>query len=175
MEARSLSIRPDITFASTSARVTPTGPRAARFGEVLSNTVVQSAESAMRVLPGSPAMALAVRGAAGSGALGVPMSGTMSTMSATTGSPVGMSSAQGPVAATGRTPGLSTPASGNLGGASAAEGAGVDASLQQSQDMNLYYLQLQENINAQNRSYSALSNVMKAQHETVKTAIGNIR
>jgi hypothetical protein len=30
-------------------------------------------------------------------------------------------------------------------------------------------------VNAQNRSYTALSNVLKAEHETVKTAIGNIR
>ena len=41
--------------------------------------------------------------------------------------------------------------------------------------MNLYYLQVQEAVNAQNRSFTTLSNVLKAQHDTVKTAIGNIR
>ena len=52
---------------------------------------------------------------------------------------------------------------------------GLDGSLQQSQDMNLYYLQVQEQVNQQNRSFTTISNVMKAQHDTVKNAIGNIR
>ena len=37
------------------------------------------------------------------------------------------------------------------------------------------YLQIQEQVNAQNRTFSTLSNVLKAEHDTVKTAIGNIR
>jgi hypothetical protein len=41
--------------------------------------------------------------------------------------------------------------------------------------MFMSYLQVQETVNAQNRSFTTLSNVMKAQHDTVKTAIGNIR
>lgn len=41
--------------------------------------------------------------------------------------------------------------------------------------MNLYYLELQEQISAENRAYTTLSNVMKARHDTVKNAIGNIR
>lgn len=172
MDSRTISARPDIAFATTAPRVTPTPPRASRFGEVLSNTVVQSAESAMRVLPGSPTMALAVRTATGTngGTLGVPM-----TMSG--------ASAQGPsaIGGTHSAIGGSLVGAGGLGsgtgatGTTAAETPSMESSLQQSQDMNLYYLQLQENINAQNRSFTALSNVMKAEHETVKTAIGNIR
>jgi hypothetical protein len=154
MEPRTLAPRPDVALANTSPSVTPTPPRASRFGEVLSNTVVRTAESAMRVLPGSPMMAVAVRGATGSpGSIGVPMN----TMSVT--------SPQGPTAG-GAVPG----ASGGVPGTS-----GLEASLQQSQDMNLYYLQIQESVNAQNRSFTALSNVLKAEHDTVKTAIGNIR
>jgi hypothetical protein len=60
-------------------------------------------------------------------------------------------------------------------GAGGAEGGGLESSLQQSQEMNLYYLQIQEAVNSQNRSFTALSNVLKAEHDTVKTAIGNIR
>ena len=37
------------------------------------------------------------------------------------------------------------------------------------------YLQLQEQISAENRQFSTLSNVLKARHDTVKNAIGNIR
>lgn len=40
---------------------------------------------------------------------------------------------------------------------------------------SMYYLQLQQQIQEENRTYSTLSNVLKARHETVKNAIGNIR
>ncbi len=173
MEPRSISARPDVALASTTPRVTPTPPRASRFGEVLSNTVVRSAESAMRVLPGSPMMAVAVRGAAGTGGtLGVPMT----TMS----SPQGPASAAGPrvgnpSAGLGSTPAIGGPALGGGAAPIGGEAGSIEASLQQSQDMNLYYLQVQESVNAQTRSFTALSNVLKAQHDTVKTAIGNLR
>jgi hypothetical protein len=56
------------------------------------------------------------------------------------------------------------------------EGANDMASvMKQSQEFNLYYLQIQEEMSQENRRFSALSNVMKARHETSKTAIGNIR
>lgn len=174
MDIRTISARPDVALASTAPRVTPTPPRASRFGEVLSNTVVRSAESAMRILPGSPMMAVAVRSATGTGGtLGIPMNT--------------MSSPQGPISATaarvsGPGTGLAGVAGASGGGAPTIGGTGVggeapgiEASLQQSQDMNLYFLQIQESVNAQNRSFTALSNVLKAQHDTVKTAIGNIR
>ena len=175
MEPRTISARPNVTFANAAPRVTPTPPRGSRFGEVLTNTVVRSAESAMRILPGSPMMALAVRGATGSGGtLGVPMN----TMS----SPQGPAASGARLAAVGPNLGVTGPASGSLpapGGigtsGAPSEAASLEASLQQSQDMNLYYLQIQESINAQNRSFTALSNVLKAEHDTVKTAIGNIR
>jgi hypothetical protein len=158
METRNLSARSDVHVATTAARVTPTPPRAGKFAEVLGKSVVRSAETAMRSLPGAPLMAVAVRG----GAAPVPMGRT------------GMSGPEGPVA------GASMSASGVGGvggvpGGAPGEAAGIESSLQQSQDMNLYFLQIQEAVNAQNRSFTALSNVLKAQHDTVKTAIGNIR
>lgn len=152
MDTRALSSRPGITLATTTARETPTPPRAGKFGEVLSKTVVRSAESAMTMLPGSPVMALAVRSATGTAAASVPVgTGASPTAAAST-------SAAGPTAS-----GTGT------------EMPGLDGSLQQSQDMNLYYLQVQEQVNQQNRSFTTISNVMKAQHDTVKNAIGNIR
>ena len=57
----------------------------------------------------------------------------------------------------------------------AAPGSSVDALLSRNADQNLYYLQLQEQISAESRSYTALSNVLKARHDTIKNAIGNIR
>ena len=61
----------------------------------------------------------------------------------------------------------------SIGGAG--EGSSVEGTLLQSQEFNLYYLQLQEQLSAENRAFSAMSNVLKTRHDTVKNAIGNIR
>ena len=57
---------------------------------------------------------------------------------------------------------------------STADGS-LEGTLAQQQELNLYYLQIQEEVNAQNRTFSALSNVLEVEHSTAKTAIGNIR
>jgi hypothetical protein len=51
---------------------------------------------------------------------------------------------------------------------------GVESSLAQAQDMNLYYLEVQQAVDAQNRQFTTLSNVLKAEHDTAKSAIDNI-
>jgi septal ring factor EnvC (AmiA/AmiB activator) len=40
---------------------------------------------------------------------------------------------------------------------------------------NLQYLQLQNQMQQENRSYTAVSNIMKTKHDTVKNSISNIR
>lgn len=166
MSSSSISARPDVAVAQTAPRVTPTPPRTA-FKEVLGQTVVGSAEAAMKMLPGSPLMAVAIRGATGQSgsALGVPVT-----------SPASLStrSAEGPTVGS-TSSGIGGAIGGAVSGTTTGAEPGVESSLQQSQDMNLYYLQIQEQVNAQNRSFTALSNVLKAEHDTVKTAIGNIR
>ena len=173
MDSSSISARPDVTVATTQPRVTPTPNRGA-FKQVLANGLVRGAETAMKVLPGGPLMAVAVRGVGGSGALGVPVNGIgSSTMSASGPGSINTS------ASTLASAGLS--ATGIAGSTTGAAGTGaptdgsLESSLQQSADMNLYYLKIQEDVNAQNRTFSTLSNVLKAEHDTVKTAIGNIR
>ncbi len=165
MPLSSIASHPSVSFTNSAPRPTPTPPRAVRFGEVLSSTVMRSAESAVQMLPGAPAMALALRGGIPGPAL------PQRTSSALTSSQGAVPTAPGAPfsssAATGPTP-LGSPAS-------SGESGPLGASLQQSQDMNLYYLQIQESVNAQNRTFTALSNVMKAEHDTVKTAIGNLR
>jgi hypothetical protein len=39
----------------------------------------------------------------------------------------------------------------------------------------LQYLQLQSQMQAENRSYTAVSNIMKTKHDTVKNSISNVR
>jgi len=41
--------------------------------------------------------------------------------------------------------------------------------------MSMQYLELQEQMQQENRQFSTLSNIMKTRHESAKTAIGNIR
>ena len=48
-------------------------------------------------------------------------------------------------------------------------------SSEMSQSFNLQYLQLQQNMQEENRQFSSLSNVMKTKHDTAKNAINNVR
>ena len=73
-------------------------------------------------------------------------------------------------------------AAGGSGSASLA-GAGGDGDMmtqmkelqQQSRDMNLEMLALQEQVQQENRRFTTASNVLKARHDTAKAAISNIR
>ena len=48
--------------------------------------------------------------------------------------------------------------------------------LQETQmSFNLQYLQLQSQMQEENRSFTAVSNIMKTKHDTVKNSISNIR
>ncbi len=145
---------PGAMLTTSAPRPTPTQPKVP-FGEIMNRTLAVGAQVAMSTIPGAPLMAFALRGGAGPS---MPVSSpSLGASSAAT------TSAEGPSATSG---GAST------GGGT---GGGLEGSLAQSQEMNMYYLQIQEQVNAQNRSFTTLSNVLKAEHETVKTAIGNIR
>lgn len=136
----------------TAPRVTP--PVGRPFGQVIkagADAVVNGAESAIRRLPGGPILAAALRQPVQAGASGTAVP-----------------SAEGP---TGTAGGGAAAASLSPG----AEAPSMDALLAHNADQNLLYLELQERISAESRSYTALSNVLKARHDTVKNAIGNIR
>lgn len=167
---------PNMSVHTSGPRLTPGNPRVP-FAEVMKGAATAGAELAMRTLPGGPAIAVAVRGGgAPSGMTSGPYAAAAPRLGATA-SGVTMGTAEGPAGATGSsTPGVNV--SGTVGGTSASsggEGAGLDQAMAHSQEMNLYFLRVQEEVNAQNRTFTTLSNVMKAEHETVKTAIGNIR
>ncbi len=183
MDSPSIASRPDVTVATTAPRVTPTPARGA-FKKILAQSLVRGAETAMKVLPGGPLMAIAIRGGGGPGpAMGLSMTGVGSPIRGG-GAPEGPGGGSRPSALGGMANSVGGAAIASAtgvagpGGAAGAGGAGdggLESSLQQSQEMNLYYLQIQEAVNSQNRSFTALSNVLKAEHDTVKTAIGNIR
>jgi len=151
--------RLDVIATESAPRVTPAS--GVPFREMVSrgaSVILRGAEAAISALPGAPIVAAAVRpsgvavgapaGSAGAAGLGTPR------VPATSGA------AEGPAGAT---------------GGSGPEGSSVEGALAQSQEFNLYYLQLQEQLSAENRAFSAMSNVLKTRHDTVKNAIGNIR
>jgi hypothetical protein len=51
----------------------------------------------------------------------------------------------------------------------------LEGMLDHNADKNLYYIAIQERISAENRMYTAYSNVLRVRHETMKNAIGNFR
>jgi hypothetical protein len=141
---------PLVAAGPTAPRTTdqPTRP----FQAVLrasASAVVSSAEAAVRALPGGPILAAAFR----------PTSGVAPAGLAAPGAPALTTPEGAPVAGTGAIPGS----------------PGVEGMLGENSDKNLYYIVLQERISAENRQYTAYSNVLRARHETMKNAIGNFR
>ncbi len=144
---------PGVYETATAPRVTPEPARP--FQQVMnagSLAIVSGAEAAVTHLPGGSILAAAMRPGVSS--------------SAVPNSPV--TSAIGPT-------GTATSGSNGLGTTGSSSDANMQAVMSQDADQNLYYLQLQEQMSAESRSYSAISNVLKARHDTMKNAIGNIR
>ena len=166
-------VRSDVVTVTSAARPTPTPVRVS-FGEVLAkgaSTLAAGAEAAMEVLPGGPLIAAALRG--GSANLGQPSTPMMSSGLGAHPNTVS-TSAEGPTAIGGSSVG------GGFGtGTGTGTGTGgapsMDQSLQQSQEMNMYFLQIQQEVNQQNQTFTTLSNVMKSEADTIKNAIGNLR
>jgi hypothetical protein len=62
------------------------------------------------------------------------------------------------------------------GGSSQMELLNATKNMQEmAQSFNLQYLQLQEKMQSENRSFSTVSNVMKTKHDTAKSSISNVR
>jgi hypothetical protein len=173
--------RPDIVAVESTPRPTARPARVA-FGDVLAagaSGFAQGAQLAVSALPGSAVTAAAVRGGGSpSSVMGAPV-GTASV------SPEGPGVSGGGVSALGL--GSATTAGGGLplGGAGlggvagtgtgSTDGTGtIEQSLAQSANLNIYYLQLQEQEDAQNRAFTAQSNILKTEHDGCKNAIGNI-
>jgi hypothetical protein len=156
---------PDVVMIESAPRPTPT-PARVSFSQVLAagvNGIVEGAEIAASKLPGSPITAAALRGG---------MTTTSDPVAAIGGVAVN-TSAEGPAGV--GSAGVTLGGVGTSAGGSAADPTGaIGASLQQSAQMNLYYLEIQQQVDTQNRTFTALSNVLKTEHDSAKSAIGNI-
>lgn len=142
----------NVNLGPTAARTT--APPARPFDQVMkasATAILNGAESAVVRLPGGAILAAAMR---------TPPDGGGSASS-----PVGPSAAGD----------HGVPGAGALPSGAPGSGPSIERVLDQNADQNLYFLGLQERISQENREFTAVSNVLKARHETVKNAIGNIR
>jgi hypothetical protein len=109
----------------------------------------------------------------GAGAAGLPGSdgGVGISGGGSTGIGVGVSGGVG-----GAMGGSSSPIGAAAGGGSQDQLLNATKQMQETQmSFNLQYLQLQSQMQAENRSYTAVSNIMKTKHDTVKNSISNVR
>jgi hypothetical protein len=116
-------------------------------------------------VPGAAVVSAAVTGAAGS----------------VQGGSGGFGGGSGQIAAGGETipfggPGLNTPTGQQSTGNSQQDMINQTKGMQEMMaSFNLQYLQLQERMQAENRSFTTVSNVMKTKHDTAKSSISNVR
>jgi hypothetical protein len=154
--------RNDVITTDSALRVTP--PSGVPFREMVTrgaSAILRGAEAAITSLPGAPIVAAAVRPSV---AAGTPLATNGAARFGAPRVPNLTGSAEVPAIGGGAAPV-------GPGG----EGSSVEGALAQSQEFNRYYLQLQEQLSAENRAFTAVSNVLKTRHDTVKNAIGNIR
>jgi hypothetical protein len=175
--------RPDVVLVDSAPRPTA-APVRVSFGQLLAagaGGLVQGAEAAATRLPGAPLAAAAVRAVAsgGMGAMSTTEPGVARGGLSALSTPEGLAGSSSPgiplgAMAPGAPSAPSAPTAPAAPGATTDPSGGIDASLQQSAQLNLYYLQVQQQVDAQNRSFTALSNVLKTEHDSAKAAIQNI-
>jgi hypothetical protein len=146
--------------ATTSVQVNQTtqrqtaAPPATPFSQVLTTgaNVLLTGAAAVTGVVGGPVLAAAVREAGGQ------------LLGSATGGGGG---------ATGYTGGAAGAAAGAPG---ADAGVGQALAMQrESQSFSIQLLQLQQNVQDENRRFTTISNVLKSSHDTAKAAVGNIR
>lgn len=147
----------NLSVEATQPRQTPPPPER-RFAEALAEGVGAVVEGAAAVaatmVPGGPIVSAALR-----------------EVSARTDS---AADATGSAGGTGQRP--EAPGVGDLTITTGGGGVADYWRLQlQSQNFNLQFLQLQEALSQENRRFTALSNILKARHDTSKAVIQNIR
>ena len=162
-----MTTRVGVGGPSTSVYATATAPRvtpapARPFQQMMnagSAAIVSGAEAAVVHLPGGSILAAAMRPGVSGGSFSTPLSTSLNRPEGSAGT---------------ASSGLSTTTGGVSGGTGVGDPS-VEQVMSQDADQNLYYLKLQEQMSAESRGYSAISNVLKARHDTMKNAIGNIR
>lgn len=147
-----------VSASASAARVTAApGQPFKAIMHASASAIMSGAEQAVTRLPGGPILAAALR----------PVGGPVAA------------DATGGMVSGGVTGGAALTPEGSVGSGGATPGAagtpGVESALEAGRSDNLAMLEIQIRVNQDSQRYSAMSNVLKAQHDTVKNAIGNIR
>jgi hypothetical protein len=156
MTTRIESNGPDPRITSTPIQPRTTAQPTRPFQQVMgagASAVVAGAEATVRRLPGGPILAAAFR----AGPPSAPPASAAHSAEGLPASTTALGSPESPVAT------------------EAASDPNLEGMLGENGDKNLYYIALQERISAENRMYTAYSNVLRVRHETMKNAIGNFR
>jgi len=172
---RTLAPEDRVTIAATRPRQTDAPPTP--FRDLLAGGVsvlMGGAQVATQVL-GAPRLAAAIAGAE-------------SRASSFVSTPAGSLGSRVAIAAGGGVLGGATPAGAAAPGGSAASAAAalptggdgsdlatMQAMQRESQVFNMQLLELQEEVQQENRRFTTLSNVLRAKHDTAKAAVSNIR
>ncbi len=146
---------PTTGVSASASAVRVTAPPGQPFKAIMNagaSAIMSGAEQAVTRLPGGPILAAALRPTAAQVGPAQPGGVTAAELA-----PEGSTGASDPAAA------------------AANESQSLQTALSEGANQNLFFIKLQERINAESRDYSAWSNILKARHDTVKNAIGNIR
>ena len=150
--------RPDVVSVETTPR--PTAPKMA-FSEVLAGGARSLVSGAQSVVQSHARIAAHGRSPCGPASTGL--------LSATSNAPTGSAANTAPEG-----PGGALAGTGATGTTARVAGDSLQQTMAQDQEMNLYYLQVQEQVDAQNRTFTTLSNVLEVENNTAKNAISNI-
>lgn len=167
----------DLVVEATRSR--QVAPPASPFRDVLAGGVgllVRGAEVATSVVAG-PTMAAAVRGVGTNASAALtappvraPTAGIAGTGTASVGAAGALATAL-PAAGAANVPTASLLSPGN----DQSDLATMQAMQRESQVFNTQLLELQEDVQQENRRFTTVSNVLRAKHDTAKAAVSNIR
>lgn len=152
------------------------------FGSKLKEGLSKTADIALQAgniaapfIPGGSVVSAAISGVA---SLKDAAAGQSSGLSGIGGAVSSNSTVIGGSSASGISTGSGSAAAGvagNSGDSSMALLQATKEMQEMSQQFNLQYLQLQQDMQNENRQFSMVSNIMKVKHDTAKTAIQNVR
>ncbi len=163
-----------VQIDSSRTRQAPKTDFGSMVGTGLSRTataVMDAGQLAAPFIPGGAVLSAAITGV---GSLKASAAGQ------TAGSATG-SNATGLMGTTGMTANINSAAAGGGSNVAGVPGAGGDmmGQMRQMQELNMsfnmQYLGLQQKMQADNRQFTTLSNIMKTKHDTAKNAINNVR
>lgn len=148
--------RTDIVSTESAPRPTPTPVRVS-FKQVMANAAAvagRTAESAATLIPGGAMLSTALRGPAAQYAAGPMSQGG-----------AGLAAAEGPVGSVGSA----------LGSSTAGAAGDPQAALAAAHTNEMEMLALQQQVNSQQNSFTLMSNLLKSESDTEKSAINNIK